>query len=102
MSIYFPQYVQFENDDMPNCMCGDKGKNRNERECKRRGGCQGCGFDIGEYNRRISVIRSQGLSTASDAYKAQLLKEWGVDIRRSIQTLKVGTKEQRRKVEEGA
>ena len=33
MSIYIPQYTEVETSPKPNCLCGENGRVRNEREC---------------------------------------------------------------------
>ena len=90
MSIYIPQYTEVETTAMPNCMCGDNGRSRNERECKRRGGCRGCGFDRDEHTRRLGIIRDKGMQPITTARRADLLHEWNINPTWDLYGLRVG------------
>ena len=92
MSIYIPKYKDFDTSVMPNCLCGDSGKNRNERECVRQGGCTGCGFDINEHRRRLMLIQSGGLRPISEKRKQILRSDWGMNTNLSLVGLRVGKK----------
>lgn len=92
MSIYFPQYKEQSIDAMPNCLCGEDGRNRNERECFRRGGCRGCGFDREEHLRRLAIIQDKGLRPLTAARRSILLQEWGINPAWDISGLRVGKK----------
>jgi len=100
MSIYIPKYKDIDATVMPNCLCGDSGKNRNERECNRRGGCAGCGFDKAEHQRRLMLIQSVGLRPISEKQKKTLRIEWGMNTNRDLVGLRVG-KKRARKIESG-
>ncbi len=89
MSIYEPQYKEVETTAMPNCLCGENGKVRNENECKVHGGCTGCGFDRAEHKRRIDILRSQGVRLISDHYREHLLKKWGMNPNLEIRGLRI-------------
>ncbi|MBR4856543.1 MAG: hypothetical protein IKU94_07970 [Bacteroidaceae bacterium] len=99
MSIYFPQYKEQSVDAMPNCLCGDDGRNRNERECFRRGGCRGCGFDRDEYLRRLDIIRNKGMQPVTTARMADLIRDWSVNPYSDIIGLRVGKKKRAAKSE---
>ena len=90
MSIYVPQYKEHDTEVMPNCMCGDKGRNRNEGECKRRKSCDGCGFDQKEYMRRINLIHERGLTEIGENRKERLRKEFKADISKPLYGLYFG------------
>lgn len=92
MSIYYPQYKEQSLDSKPNCMCGDAGRSRNERECTRRGGCRGCGFDMEEHARRLNLIRDIGLKPITDKRRHDLRVEWGISPFCEIYGLRVGKK----------
>lgn len=92
MSIYYPQYKEQILDAMPNCMCGENGRSRNDRECVRRGGCRGCGFDRDEYMRRLALLRDVGIKHISSAHRADLVRDWGVNPTFEIFSLRVGKK----------
>jgi len=92
MSIYVPQYTEVPTSEMPNCLCGDKGRVRNERECVRRGGCRGCGFDCDEHMRRLEILRGNGMKLITAARRADLLRDWGINPNFEIFGLRVGTK----------
>ena len=92
MSIYIPQYTEVETTSMPNCMCGDKGRCRNERECNRQGGCGGCGFDRDEHERRLAILREKGMQPITPGRRASLVKEWGVSSRIELSGLRIGKK----------
>lgn len=92
MSIYTPQYTEVETSPMKNCLCGENGRVRNERECSRRGGCVGCGFDKAEHERRLGILRDKGIKPLSSARKAILLQEWGINPKLEICSLRVGKK----------
>lgn len=92
MSIYIPQYTEVETTAMPNCMCGDAGRSRNERECTRRGGCRGCGFDMEEHARRLNLIRDVGLKPITDKRRDNMRIEWGVNPFFEVYGLRVGKK----------
>lgn len=92
MSIYFPQYKEQSVDAMPNCLCGDDGRNRNERECFRRGGCRGCGFDREEHTRRLDLIRENGMQPVTTARMADLIRDWSANPNSEIIGLRVGKK----------
>ena len=92
MSIYTPQYTEAETTAMPNCLCGENGRNRNERECTRRGGCKGCGFDREEHLRRLEILRNHGVRPLSDARRSVLLQQWSVNPTWEIFGLRVGKK----------
>lgn len=47
--------------DRENCLCGIKGKSRNEKACGLKS-CLKCGFDKDEHARRISILKRYGLS----------------------------------------
>lgn len=95
MSIYFPQYKEQSVDAMPNCLCGDDGRNRNERECFRRGGCRGCGFDQEEHTRRLDLIRDKGMQPITTARRADMIRDWGMDPNLKIIGLRVGKKKRK-------
>ena len=95
MSIYFPQYKEQSVDAMPNCLCGDDGRNRNERECCRRGGCRGCGFDVEEHSRRLELIRDVGLKPITDKRRDSMRIEWGVNPFFEVYGLRVGKKKRK-------
>lgn len=80
MSIYVPQYKDYDLDAVPNCMCGDNGRSRNEHECKRQGGCSGCGFDRTEYMRRINLIHDGGLQPITEDQRNALREKWKAKI----------------------
>lgn len=95
MSIYYPQYKEQSVDAMPNCLCGDDGRNRNERECFRRGGCRGCGFDVEEHSRRLELIRDVGLKPITDKRRDSMRTEWGVNPFFEVYGLRVGKKKRK-------
>lgn len=92
MSIYVPQHTEAETTAIPNCLCGDKGRARNERECVRRGGCRGCGFDREEYIRRLKILHDKGMKPITTARRADLLHEWGMNPNSEISGLRIGKK----------
>lgn len=92
MSIYVPQYKEHDTDAMPNCMCGDQGRNRNESLCKRTNACVGCGFDRREFNRRISLLRAGGLTEMGEKRKEYLRSNFKANTSRPLMTLVVGKK----------
>lgn len=63
-----------------NCLLGDKGKSRNVPLCDQRKSCIGCGWDKTEHRRRISLIRSKGLTPISEFQKNKLRTVYGADI----------------------
>ena len=79
-------------DLMPNCMCGENGRARNKRECVRRGGCTGCGFDREEHARRLEILRDKGVQHISNPRREYLVREWGVNQYFEIFGLRVGKK----------
>ena len=99
MSIYAPQYKEQSVDAMPNCLCGDDGRNRNERECLRRGGCRGCGFDREEHTRRLDLIRENGMQPVTTARMADLIRDWSANPNSEIIGLRVGKKKRAAKSE---
>lgn len=92
MSIYIPHYTEVETTVMPNCLCGENGRCRNERECNRQGGCRGCGFDRDEYLRRLAILRDQGVRPLSAGRRSVLLQEWSVNPTWDLYGLRVGKK----------
>lgn len=90
MSIYIPQYKSHDTTIMPNCMCGELGRNRNEPECNRRKSCAGCGFDRTEYMRRINMIRDRGLSVIGERRKERLRKEFKANVEKPLYCLNLG------------
>ena len=50
---------------MPNCLCGENGRSRNDKVCGTGKKCFDCGFDRDEHARRISKLRQNGLSRRS-------------------------------------
>lgn len=80
MMNYVSQLKEKDTDAMPNCLCGDQGRNRNEGECKRRKSCDGCGFDRKEYMRRINLIHERGLKKIGTLRKEQLQKEYHANV----------------------
>lgn len=96
MSIYVPQYKEHATAAVPNCMCGDQGRNRNEGECKRRSSCYGCGFDRTEYMRRINLIHNAGLTELGERRKERLLKEYKANVSKPLYGLTIGKKRQQR------
>lgn len=96
MSIYIPQYTEVETTAMPNCMCGENGRCRNERECKRQGGCRGCGFDRDEHTRRLNLLSEKGVQHITTARRADLTREWGVNPQYEIFGLRVGKKKRKK------
>lgn len=100
MSIYVPQYTEVPTEEMPNCLCGENGRVRNERECNRQGGCRGCGFDREEHMRRLAVLRDKGLKSLTSARRSILLQEWSVNPAWELVGLRVGKKKRAAKSEE--
>lgn len=92
MSIYVPQYKEHDTTVMLNCMCGDKGRNRNEPECNRRKSCAGCGFDRTEYTRRINMIHERGLTEIGERRKERLRKEFHANVSNPLYGLSFGKK----------
>lgn len=100
MSIYTPQDTEVETTAMPNCLCGENGRVRNERECFRRGGCKGCGFDRDEHMRRLEILRENGLRPLTSARRSILLQEWSVNPNWELFGLRVGKKKRTAKSED--
>lgn len=90
MIEYTPQ--EYDMPEAENCLCGDKGRNRNERECVRRGGCRGCGFDREEHARRLDLIRAKGMQPITPARRADMIRDWGMNPNSEIIGLRVGKK----------
>lgn len=65
--------------DVENCLCGTRGRARNDGQCKDRRTCFGCGFDRAEYMRRLRIMRDRGLSPLNAGKKEMLRKTWGID-----------------------
>lgn len=78
--------------DVANCLCGMKGRARNEGQCKDRRTCAGCGFDRDEYMRRLRILRDRGLSPLNDGKKEMLRKTWGIDSKLNLRGLSVRKK----------
>lgn len=100
MSIYVPQYTEVPTEEMPNCLCGENGRVRNERECSRRGGCVGCGFDVEEHARRLEILREKGIAPISTVRRENLLHEWSVNPTWDLFGLRVGKKKRTAKSED--
>ena len=100
MSIYVPQYTEVEMTPMPNCLLGENGRVRNERECNRQGGCRGCGFDREEHTRRLAILRDKGLRPLTPARRSILLQEWSVNPNWELFGLRVGKKKRTAKSED--
>lgn len=92
MSGYIPQYDEQDLAAMPNCLCGESGKSRNERECLHRKSCAGCGFDKTEHQRRVNLIRRAGLQEISFGYQTDLMQKYGVGGERKLRGLIVRKK----------
>lgn len=92
MSIYASRYVQAETTAMENCLCGENGRSRNEKECARRKGCAGCGFDRDEYQRRVAVLRSGGLRRVPEDRMQDMATGWGVNTHLELYSLQLEKK----------
>ena len=90
MMNYVSQLKEKDTSAVPNCLCGDQGRNRNEGECNRRKSCEGCGFDRKEYMRRINLIHDSGLTAIGEHRKEHLLKEFKTDVARPLYGLYLG------------
>lgn len=72
-----------------NCVLGRKGCASNcvtDPSVKR---CEGCGWDRDIAQHRKSLLRENGLEEISDARKAHIRKEWGMNTNREMRGLKV-------------
>lgn len=78
MSTYTPNYEENDVSAVPNCLCGASGKGRDENACRRRHSCIGCGFDKDEHQRRLNILRQEGLRVISFNHKSDLLHKYGV------------------------
>lgn len=92
MSIYMPNYTKAETTAMTNCLCGDSGRSRNDKECARKKNCEGCGFDRNEHERRIAILRSVGLKKVPPMQMDDLAVAWGVNRNKSLFRLEIGKK----------
>lgn len=89
MSTFVPNYEDAVS-HMPNCLCGESGKNRDVRVCNKRQSCDGCGFDRDEYRRRINIIRRGGLREISFKHKSDLIHKYGIRTDSTLRGISVG------------
>ena len=72
-----------------NCVLGRNGCAANCSTDPSMKHCEGCGWDREVALERKELIRQKGLEEVSDARKAHIRKEWGMDVNRKIRGLRV-------------
>lgn len=88
--IFTPEYSDSEVSSVPNCICGNSGRGRDENACRRRHTCVGCGFDRDEHQRRLLILRREGLKEVGFNQHSDLLKKYGVNGDLKLLSLRVG------------